>query len=108
MVDYRRIHGILAATAMVVLFPVGSVIVRVVPGRWAVWVHAGFQMLAWAVYVAAVGVGIYLVNLVGDALPGGGFVSFVPLFSVSFFFFFLFCFRGIGVGLGWLWTGGVC
>lgn len=60
MMDYRRIHGILAATAMVVLFPVGSVIVRVVPGRFAVWVHAVFQMLAWAVYVAAVGVGIYL------------------------------------------------
>ncbi|EAQ87741.1 predicted protein [Chaetomium globosum CBS 148.51] len=60
MMDYRRIHGILAATAMVVLFPVGSIIVRVVPGRFAVWVHAGFQMLAWAVYVAAVGMGIYL------------------------------------------------
>jgi hypothetical protein len=75
MMDYRRIHGILAATAMVILFPVGSVIMRVVPGKWAVWVHAGFQMLAWAVSVAGVGVGIYLVNLVGDALPGGGFVS---------------------------------
>ncbi|KAH6632150.1 hypothetical protein F5144DRAFT_244011 [Chaetomium tenue] len=60
MMDYRRIHGILAATAMVVLFPVGSIIMRVVPGRFAVWVHAGFQMLAWAVYVAAVGMGIYL------------------------------------------------
>ncbi|KAH6856273.1 hypothetical protein B0I37DRAFT_351354 [Chaetomium sp. MPI-CAGE-AT-0009] len=73
LLDYRRIHGILAATAMVVLFPVGSVIVRVVPGRFAVWVHAVFQMLAWGVYVAAVGVGIYLVTLVDGVLPGEGF-----------------------------------
>jgi hypothetical protein len=98
MMDYRRIHGILAATAMVILFPVGSVIMRVVPGKWAVWVHAGFQMLAWAVYVAAVGVGIYLVNLVGDALPGGGFVSLI--------LFPFFCLLGVEfIGLGWVGCG---
>lgn len=85
---------------MVVLFPVGSIIVRVVPGRFAVWVHAGFQMLAWAVYVAAVGMGIYLVSLVGDRLPGGGFVSFD--------FLFFFCAFGVEfVGLlGGLWSDG--
>ncbi|KAK3294497.1 uncharacterized protein B0H64DRAFT_188844 [Chaetomium fimeti] len=73
LLDYRRIHGILAASAMVILFPVGSVILRVVPGRFAIWVHAGFQMLAWAVYVAAVGIGIYLVSLVDGVFPGEGF-----------------------------------
>lgn len=78
---------------MVILFPVGSVIVRVVPGRFAVWVHAGFQMIAWAVYVAAVGVGIYLVSLVGDALPGGGFVSLAS-FSLLLVLGLLVCWVG--------------
>jgi hypothetical protein len=70
--DYRRIHGILAALAMVLLFPIGSILMRVIPGRLAVWVHAGFQALAWCVYVAAAGLGIYLVRMV--QIPGGGLV----------------------------------
>jgi hypothetical protein len=72
--DYRRIHGILAALAMVLLFPIGSILMRVIPGRLAVWVHAGFQVVTWCVYVAAAGLGIYLARMV--QIPGGGLVSF--------------------------------
>lgn len=78
--NYRRIHGILAALAMVVLFPVGSILMRVVPGRFAIWVHVAFQVLAFGIYVAAAGLGISLVRMV--RIPGGGLVSY-PLFLSS-------------------------
>ncbi|KAK4465883.1 hypothetical protein QBC42DRAFT_333156 [Cladorrhinum samala] len=65
---YRTIHGILAAVSMVILFPVGSVLLRVLPGKLGVWVHALFQVLAACVYVAGVGLGIYLVTVV--RIPG--------------------------------------
>ncbi|KAK4038395.1 hypothetical protein C8A01DRAFT_37638 [Parachaetomium inaequale] len=71
--SFRRIHGILAALAMVLLFPIGSILLRVLPGRVGVWVHAVFQVLAWCVYVAGAAVGIYLVTLV--QIPGGGLLQ---------------------------------
>jgi hypothetical protein len=76
--NYGRIHGILAALAFVVLFPVGSILMRVVPGRFAIWVHAGAQVLGFGTYVAAAGLGIYLVTLIRT--PAGGLVStpFLP------------------------------
>lgn len=70
--NYGRIHGILAALAFVVLFPVGSVLMRVVPGRFAIWAHAAAQVLGFGTYVAAAGLGIYLVTIVRT--PAGGLV----------------------------------
>jgi hypothetical protein len=70
----RNIHGILGALAMVVLFPLGSIFMRVIPGRFAIWVHAAAQMIAYIVYIAAVGLGIYLVKLVQFPFDGGNLV----------------------------------
>lgn len=67
--------------AFVILFPIGSILMRVIPGRFAVWVHAVFQVLAWGVYVAAAALGIYLVRVV--QIPGGGLVSFGLLSMVE-------------------------
>ncbi|KAK3898672.1 hypothetical protein C8A05DRAFT_47077 [Staphylotrichum tortipilum] len=72
--DYRRIHGVMASLAVVVLFPLGSVLLRLVVGRPGVWAHAVIQGLAWCVYVAAVGLGICLVVLV--KAPGGGLLEY--------------------------------
>lgn len=70
----RAIHGTLAAVAMVALFPVGSVLVRLMPGRLALWTHAVTQLVATAVYVAAAGLGLHLVRMVqgtfGDMVSG--------------------------------------
>jgi len=66
----RAIHGILGALSMVVLFPVGSIFMRIIPGRFAIWIHALAQLVAYCVYVAAVGLGIHLVRMV--QFPGGG------------------------------------
>lgn len=77
--NYRRVHGIMAAVAMVVLFPIGAILVRVLPAgrpRLAVWVHSGFQTLALCVLVGAAGVGVKLARMM--VTPGGDLVSLGP------------------------------
>ncbi|KAI1487703.1 hypothetical protein F5X96DRAFT_129983 [Biscogniauxia mediterranea] len=65
----RDIHGILASVAFVALFPLGAVLMRCVPGRSSWAVHAAAQLLGYAVYAAAAGVGLYLVSEV--RIPSG-------------------------------------
>ncbi len=83
---YRTIHGILASVAIVVLFPVGSILMRVVPGRAAIWVHAIFQTLAFLLYIAGAALGLYLIKTVQIPFAGGNLVR--PLFSPSVLLFF--------------------
>ncbi|KAJ4300103.1 hypothetical protein N0V88_002772 [Collariella sp. IMI 366227] len=71
--NYRRIHGILAALAFLVLFPVGGVIVRIVPARFAALVHGIFQGVALCVWLVAAGLGIMVVNKV--KITGGGLLQ---------------------------------
>lgn len=71
----RVIHGGLAAIAMVVLLPWGSILMRVVPGRWAMKVHATMQMVALVVYFLGAAVGITLVRDVRIPGQSGGLVS---------------------------------
>ncbi|KAK3318162.1 hypothetical protein B0H66DRAFT_602762 [Apodospora peruviana] len=72
---YRTVHGIVASVAMVGLFPLGSMLMRVLPGRIALWVHAIFQVLSLCVYVAGAGLGIYLVRMVQIPLGGGSLLT---------------------------------
>jgi hypothetical protein len=60
----RNIHGILAAVAFVGIFPSGAILMRVVPGRFTIWIHAVLQLLGYATFIAAAGLGIYMVKLV--------------------------------------------
>lgn len=61
---------------MVVLFPWGSILVRVVPGRWAMKVHATMQMVALGVYFLGAALGIWLVQAVRIPGQSGGLVSY--------------------------------
>lgn len=72
---YRGVHGIVCSLAMVVLFPLGSIFMRIIPGRFALWIHGLFQMLALCVYIAGVGVGIYLVTYVTIPFGGGNLLT---------------------------------
>lgn len=58
----RMIHGILGAFAFAVLFPVGAIALKILPGRAAFWFHVLLQMAAWVVYIAAAGLGFWLVK----------------------------------------------
>ncbi|KAK4671878.1 hypothetical protein QC764_609540 [Podospora pseudoanserina] len=71
--NYRTIHGILASLAMVVLFPIGSILLRVLPGKWGFWVHVIFQVLATIIYISGAALGIYLVNMI--RIPSGSLLS---------------------------------
>ncbi|KAH8887858.1 hypothetical protein GQ53DRAFT_872618 [Thozetella sp. PMI_491] len=69
-INYRTAHGILAAVAISVLFPFGSILMRVIPGRAAVYVHAVFQTLTLCIFIAGAALGIHLVRNVNIA-PNG-------------------------------------
>jgi hypothetical protein len=62
----RAVHGILAAVAMVALFPSGAILMRILPGRAALWMHALVQVAALAVFLGAVGMGLLLVQEVRE------------------------------------------
>lgn len=53
-------HGVLAGLAFVILFPFGAISIRLFSFPGLVWFHAAFQTLAYLVYIAAFGLGIYL------------------------------------------------
>jgi hypothetical protein len=73
--NYRTVHGILAAMAFVILFPVGAMTMRLVPGRAALWLHAITQVVSYIIFIAAVGLGIWLVQEVRIPAAGGSLVS---------------------------------
>ena len=68
--SYSHIHGVLAAVAFVGFFPVGAILMRAVPGRFAWVIHALAQVLGYLVFVAAAALGLLLVRMV--RLPGSG------------------------------------
>ncbi|KAI1336958.1 hypothetical protein F5Y15DRAFT_192211 [Xylariaceae sp. FL0016] len=71
----RNIHGILGALAFAFLFPLGSIFMRLIPGRLAWIVHALTQIFAYIIYVAAAGLGLYLVSMVRMPADGGSLMS---------------------------------
>lgn len=80
-------HGVLASLAFVVLFPAGSILIRLGSFRGAWLIHGLFQIVAYLVYTAAVGLGIWLaqkapsqVGLLDQYHPTIGLLLFALLF----------------------------
>ncbi|KAF3040196.1 hypothetical protein E8E11_007935 [Didymella keratinophila] len=81
------VHGVLASLAFVILFPAGSILIRLGSFRGAWLVHGLFQIFAYLVYTAAFGLGIWLaqqapsqVGLLGQYHPIIGLLLFALLF----------------------------
>lgn len=53
-------HGILMGITFAVLFPLGSIIMRAFNFRGLVWVHAGWQGVAYAIAIAGLGLGVWV------------------------------------------------
>jgi hypothetical protein len=53
-------HGAMASLAFVGLFPIGGILIRVASFTGLVWVHAALQIIAFLVYIAAFGIGIWI------------------------------------------------
>jgi hypothetical protein len=82
-IDYERAaiirlaHGVLASFVFVFVFPVGAILVRIIPGRLCVILHGLMQLLGYVLFIAAAGLGLYVVvqvryqgfNLVRLAAP---------------------------------------
>ncbi|EDU39619.1 integral membrane protein [Pyrenophora tritici-repentis] len=76
-------HGVLASLAFVIFFPSGAIAIRLASFPGVLWLHAGFQVFAYVVYVAGFALGITI------ACEGGllkhhhaviGIILFVAIF----------------------------
>lgn len=82
-------HGVLAALAFVIFFPIGSILIRLGSFRGLWLVHGLFQIFAYLIYTVAFGIGIWLVknipvNLLDHYHPVIGIIVFVLLFFQPF------------------------
>ncbi|KAK4506790.1 hypothetical protein PRZ48_000523 [Zasmidium cellare] len=83
-------HAVLACLAFAFLFPVGGIMIRLASFRGVWFVHGIFQIVAYIFYIAAFGLGIYMINsspfdnMVDNAHPIIGIVLFVVLFFQPF------------------------
>lgn len=82
-------HGVLAALAFVIFFPIGSILIRLGSFRGLWLVHGLFQIFAYLIYIVAFGIGIWLVknipvNLLDHYHPVIGIIVFVLLFFQPF------------------------
>ncbi|KAF1995627.1 hypothetical protein P154DRAFT_445173, partial [Amniculicola lignicola CBS 123094] len=78
-------HGVLASLAFVVFFPLGSILIRLGSFRGVWLVHGMFQIFAYLIYIAAFGIGIWMIqdipiSLMGRYHPVIGIVVFCLLF----------------------------
>lgn len=78
-------HGVLAALAFVIFFPLGSILIRLGSFRGSWLVHGLFQIFAYVIYSIAFGIGVYiignvLVDLIHNYHPTIGIIVFVLLF----------------------------
>jgi len=83
-------HGTLAALAFVIFFPAGAISIRLCSFPGIIWLHAAFQVFAYAVYLAAFGLGVYVANekdLLNNYHPIIGIVLFVVIFFQPIFGF---------------------
>lgn len=72
-------HGVMAAVAFAIIFPIGGIIIRVANFSGLPWIHGAIQIVAFLVYTAAFGLGIYIartLNLISNHHPIIGIVVF--------------------------------
>jgi hypothetical protein len=53
-------HGVLASLAFVIFFPFGAISIRLFSFPGLLWFHAIVQVIAYLLFIAAFGVGIYM------------------------------------------------
>lgn len=72
-------HGIMAAVAFAIIFPIGGIIIRLANFTGLTWVHAAIQAIGFLVFTAAFGLGIYVarnLDLLSNHHPIIGIVVF--------------------------------
>ncbi|KAK5163555.1 uncharacterized protein LTR77_010504 [Saxophila tyrrhenica] len=77
-------HGTIASFAILVLFPLGAILIRVTSERRLVWVHAGIQILAYVMLFVAMGMGI---RIASSGQLFHNYHPFIGIFMVVVIFF---------------------
>jgi hypothetical protein len=57
---FVQAHGALASIAFVAILPIGAILVRLASFHGLLWAHASLQIFAYAVFIAAAGLGIFI------------------------------------------------
>ncbi|KAE8849939.1 hypothetical protein PTNB73_01055 [Pyrenophora teres f. teres] len=76
-------HGVLASLAFVILFPSGAIAIRLASFPGILWLHAGFQVFAYVVYIIGFGLGISMAcesSLISHHHAIIGIILFVSIF----------------------------
>lgn len=60
IMDGTTAHGIMGAVAFLLLFPSGSVIMRVFNFKYVLWVHVGLQLMGYLVALALMETGVWI------------------------------------------------
>ncbi|KAE9982612.1 hypothetical protein EG328_010743 [Venturia inaequalis] len=103
----RLAHGVIACLAWVIFFPLGAIFIRILPGRFALIMHALFQLFAYVLYIIAFALGCWMAS----NIRFGGFFNFYknyhPIIGIIVFAFLFFQpILGILHHLGFKKTGG--
>ncbi|KAI9879012.1 MAG: hypothetical protein M1823_006884 [Watsoniomyces obsoletus] len=114
----RVAHAVMASACMLIFFPFGGVILRIVSvdnHPHIVWFHAGVQMFAYTLFLAAAGVGIWMAKnygVIGGYHPIVGMcilvgMSFQPVTEILNHFFYARYPKILYLGYVHLWLGRV-
>ncbi|KAI4856553.1 hypothetical protein E4T45_01983 [Aureobasidium sp. EXF-8846] len=63
-------HGVLASLAFVIFFPFGAISIRLFSFPGLLWFHAVVQIIAYLLFIAAFGIGIYLATQIHMPILG--------------------------------------
>ncbi|TLD04397.1 uncharacterized protein PgNI_12122 [Pyricularia grisea] len=71
----RMVHGWVASVAFVILFPLGSIFIRVIPGRFSFLAHVATQIIASILYIVGAGIGFWMLANIRFPFNGGSLLT---------------------------------
>ncbi|KAI9671252.1 MAG: hypothetical protein M1829_004659 [Trizodia sp. TS-e1964] len=80
----RIAHGVIASLALLIFFPLGVFTLRLLNFNGLVWVHASIQIFAYAMAIAALGMGVWLATNLEEL---GEYHPIIGLTVISLLFF---------------------
>ncbi|KAL4934408.1 cytochrome b561 domain-containing protein [Aspergillus undulatus] len=68
---FAKAHGLVMGIAFAIIFPLGAILLRVIRSKYGVYVHIGFQLLAYVLMIAGLATGIRVGKIL-DRLHNNG------------------------------------
>lgn len=60
IMDGTTAHGVMGAIAFILLFPTGSIVMRIFNFKYLIWVHVGIQVIGYLVALALMETGVWI------------------------------------------------